>query len=153
MLAWLAENYIYIAAALICLAVLAIGLRFGDVQRFRFRRVRAIEGRKRDALRLRDRLGREVALHPSPVLGGLLGLPRVQEVRVVQEVDRIEVSVVAAGDGADGPTAAVRGWFEALARERGLRLPPVLVRAVPRLGGTEATMGKFRPVECRLPPA
>ena len=44
MLAGLAENYIYIAAALICLVVLAIGLAFGDVQRFRFRRVRAIAG-------------------------------------------------------------------------------------------------------------
>jgi hypothetical protein len=71
---------------------------------------------------------------------------------VVQEVDRIEVSVAAAGDGADGAAAAARGWFEALARERDLRLPPVLVRAVPHLGGTEATMGKFRAVECRLPP-
>ncbi|HEX6014432.1 MAG TPA: AMP-binding protein [Geminicoccaceae bacterium] len=117
-----------------------------------FRRVRAIEGRKRDALRLRDGLGREVELHPALILGGLLGLPGVREVRVVQEVDRIEVSLVAAGDGADGAAAAARGWFEALARERDLRLPPVLVRAVPHLGGTEATMGKFRAVECRLPP-
>jgi ABC-type transport system involved in multi-copper enzyme maturation permease subunit len=44
MSARLAENYIYIAAALICLVTLVIGLRFGDVQRFRFRRVRAIAG-------------------------------------------------------------------------------------------------------------
>jgi hypothetical protein len=73
-------------------------------------------------------------------------------VRVVQEVDRIEVSLVAAEDGADGATVAVRGWFEALARGRDLHLPPVLARVVPRLGGTEATMGKFRPVECRPPP-
>lgn len=44
MLAWLAENYIYIAAGLICLAALAMGLVYRDVQRFRFRRVRAIAG-------------------------------------------------------------------------------------------------------------
>ena len=63
----------------------------------------------------------------------------------------MSVALVGAGDEAEGLPAAARGWFEALARERGLHLPPVLVRVVPRLGGTEATMGKFRPVECRLP--
>ena len=45
MLAWLSENFIYAAAAVICLAVLAIGsLYYRDVQRFRFRRVLAIGG-------------------------------------------------------------------------------------------------------------
>ena len=75
----------------------------------------------------------------------------MRQVRVVQEVDRIEVSLVAAGDGAAELPGAVGRWFEALARERDLRLPRVELRLVPGLGGTGATMGKFRPVECRLP--
>jgi hypothetical protein len=58
---------------------------------------------------------------------------------------------VAAGDRAAELPAAVGRWFEALARERDLRLPRVVVRVVPRLGDGGATMGKFRPVECRLP--
>jgi phenylacetate-CoA ligase len=116
-----------------------------------FRRVRAIEGREEDALRLENGRGREVEIHPSFLLGALLELPGVRQAHVVQEADRIEVSLVAAGDrAADLPAAAGR-WFEALARERDLRLPPVLARVVPHLGGTRATMGKFRPVECRLP--
>ena len=62
-----------------------------------FRRVRAIEGREEDVLRLQDGQGREVALHPTLLLGGLLELPGARQVHVVQETDRIEVSVVAAG--------------------------------------------------------
>jgi hypothetical protein len=75
----------------------------------------------------------------------------VRQAHVVQEADRIEVSLVAAGDRAADLPAATGRWFEALARERDLRLPPVLARVVPHLGGTRAMMGKFRPVECRLP--
>ena len=116
-----------------------------------FRRVRAIEGREEDALRLLNGRGQEVELHPALILGGLLELPGARQVHVVQEVDRIEVSVVAAEDQAASLPAAVRSWFEILARERDLQLPPLLVQVVPRLGGTAATMGKFRPVECRLP--
>ena len=116
-----------------------------------FRRVRAIEGRKEDALRLLNGRKQEVELHPALILGGLLELPGAQQVHVVQETDRIEVSVVAAEDQAAGLPAAMRSWFEALALERDLQLPSLLVRVVPHIGGTEATMGKFRPVECRLP--
>ena len=115
-----------------------------------FRRVRAIEGRQEDALRLENGRGERVEVHPPLLLGALLGLPGVRQVHVVQEVDRIEVSLVAGGGRAADLPAAVGGWFEALARERDLRLPRVVVRVVPRLGGG-ATMGKFRPVECRLP--
>lgn len=116
-----------------------------------FRRVRAIEGREEDALRLKNGQGQEVELHPALLLGGLLELPGARQVHVVQEVDRIEIALVAAEGQAAGLPGAARGWFETLARERDLRLPPLLVHVVPRLGGTEATMGKFRPVECRLP--
>jgi hypothetical protein len=72
-------------------------------------------------------------------------------VHVVQEPDRIEISLVAAEDQAPALPAAVRRWFEIIARERNLQLPPLLVQVVPRLGGSDTTMGKFRPVECRLP--
>jgi phenylacetate-CoA ligase len=116
-----------------------------------FRLVRSIEGRREDALRLENGRGERVEVHPSFLLGALLELPGVRQVRVVQEVDRIEVSLVAAGEGAADLPALVGRWFEALARERDLRLPRVEVRLVPGLGGTGATMGKFRPVECRLP--
>jgi phenylacetate-coenzyme A ligase PaaK-like adenylate-forming protein len=116
-----------------------------------FRRVRAIEGRREDALRLENGRGERVEVHPALLLGALLELPGVRQVHVVQEVDRIEVSLVAAGDRAAELPAAAGRWFEALARERDLRLPRVVVRVVPRLGGGGATMGKFRPVECRLP--
>jgi phenylacetate-CoA ligase len=116
-----------------------------------FRRVRAIEGREEDALRLRNGRGQEIELHPALILGALLELPEVLQVHVVQEVDRIEIALVAAEGQAAAVAAAVRRRFEALARERDLQLPPVLVRTVPHLGGTGATMGKFRPVECRLP--
>ena len=75
----------------------------------------------------------------------------MRQVHIVQEADRIEVSPVAAGAQTADLPALVEGWFEALARERDLRLPRLIVRVVPSLGGTAATMGKFRPVECRLP--
>ena len=84
-------------------------------------------------------------------MGGLLELPGARQVHVVQETDRIEVSVVAADDQAAGLPIAVRSWFEALARERDLLLPPLLVQVIPRIGGTGTTMGKLRAVECRLP--
>ncbi len=116
-----------------------------------FRRVRMIEGRQEDALRLENQRGQRIEIHPSLVLGALLELPGARQVHVVQEVDRIEVSLVAAGDRAADLPAGVERWFEALARERDLRLPRLVVRVVPGLGGTAATMGKFRPVECRLP--
>ncbi len=116
-----------------------------------FRRVRAIEGREEDALRLRNGRGQEIELHPALILGALLELPGALQVQVVQEVDRIEISLVAAEGQTATAAAAARRRFEALAQERDLRLPPVLVRTVPHLGGTGATMGKFRPVECRLP--
>lgn len=116
-----------------------------------FRRVRTIEGRQEDALRLENGRGQRIEIHPSLVLGALLELPSVWQVHVVQEVDRIEVSLAAAGDRAADLPASVEGWFEALARERDLRLPPLVVRVVPGFGGSAATMGKFRPVECRLP--
>jgi hypothetical protein len=110
-----------------------------------------IEGRQEDALRLENQRGQRIEVHPSLVLGALLELPGVRQVHVVQEVDRIEVSLVAAGDRAAELHTGVERWFEALARERDLRLPRLVVRVVPGLGGTAATMGKFRPVECRLP--
>ncbi len=116
-----------------------------------FRLVRSIEGRREDALRLENGRGERVEVHPAFLLGALLELPGARQVCVVQEVERIEVSLVVAGDGAGDLPAAVGRWFEVLARERDLRLPRVVVRVVPRLGGTGATMGKFRPVECRLP--
>jgi phenylacetate-CoA ligase len=115
-----------------------------------FRRVRAIDGRVRDALRLLHARGHEVELRPSFLLAGLLALPGARQVRVVQELDEIRVSMVAAGP-ADGLPAAVEAWFQGVAREQDLRLPRIVVEIVPRLGGGEGTMGKFRPVECRLP--
>jgi phenylacetate-coenzyme A ligase PaaK-like adenylate-forming protein len=115
-----------------------------------FRRIRAIDGRVRDSLRLLTRGGEEVELRPSVLLAGLLSLPGARQVRVVQEPGEIQVSVVAAeADGADLPVAVER-WFQALARENDLRLPPLVIQRVPRLAGSDATMGKFRPVECRI---
>jgi hypothetical protein len=110
-----------------------------------------IEGRQEDSLRLENQRGQRIEIHPSLVLGALLELPGARQVHVVQEVDRIEVSLVAAGDRAADLAAGVERWFEALARERDLRLPRLMVRVVPSLGGSVETMGKFRPVECRLP--
>ena len=116
-----------------------------------FRRVRTIEGREEDVLRLKNGQGKEVYLYPALLLGGLLELPGARQVHVVQESDRIEISVVAAESQAAGLPTAVRGWFETLARDRDLQLPPLLVKVVAHIGGSETTMGKFRPVECRLP--
>jgi phenylacetate-CoA ligase len=116
-----------------------------------FRRVRAIDGRVRDALRLLHRQGHEVELRPSFLLAGVLALPGARQARVVQEPEEIRVSMVAATAQAAGLPAAVEQWFQGVAREQDLRLPPIVVEIVPRLGGSEGTMGKFRPVECRLP--
>jgi phenylacetate-coenzyme A ligase PaaK-like adenylate-forming protein len=112
-----------------------------------FRRIRAIDGRVRDSLRLVDFHGAPVELRPSFLLAGLLSLPGIRQVQVIQEPDLIRVLVV----GEEALPSAVETWFRTIARERNLRLPPVLVGQVARLGGTDATLGKFRPVECRLP--
>jgi phenylacetate-CoA ligase len=116
-----------------------------------FRQLRAVEGRVRDSLRLRNHRGKEVELRPAYVLAGLLALPGVRQVRVVQDSDEILVSVVGTVGKVAGLPANVQAWFHAAAREYDLQLPRVTVKFVSHLGGSEATMGKFRPVECRLP--
>jgi phenylacetate-coenzyme A ligase PaaK-like adenylate-forming protein len=116
-----------------------------------FRRVRGIQGRVEDSLRLRNAQGQEVELRPSLVVEELLALPGARQVQVIQEIEEIQVSLVAAPDQAAALPQAVEEWFRRVAREQNLHLPRLTVRIVSRLGGTEATRGKFRPVECRLP--
>jgi hypothetical protein len=93
-----------------------------------------------------------VELRPEVILDGLLALPGARQVRVLQEPEAVRVFLVAGAEPATGLARAAEAWFRRVARERGFSLPPLFVEVVPHLGGSEATMGKFRPVECRLPP-
>jgi phenylacetate-CoA ligase len=116
-----------------------------------FRRVRAIEGRVEDALRLKNHLGHEVEFRYPTLIEDLLEVTQARQIKVMQDANGIAVRLVAAMNTADELSRTVQDWFETTLGEHRLELPPLNISVVPRLGGDEATMGKYRPIECRLP--
>jgi phenylacetate-coenzyme A ligase PaaK-like adenylate-forming protein len=116
-----------------------------------FRRVRAIEGRVEDALRLKNQLGHEVEFRHPTLVEDLLETTQARQIKVIQDKRGISVHLVAAVAAADRISKAARHWLETTFAQHQLVLPPLNIRVVQRLAGDETTMGKYRPVECRLP--
>ncbi|MGH8502161.1 MAG: phenylacetate--CoA ligase family protein [Gammaproteobacteria bacterium] len=116
-----------------------------------FRRVRAIEGRVEDALRLTNHLGQEVEFRYPTLIEDLLEATKARQIKVIQDTRGIRVCLVPPNDAAVELPATVRRWFEATLGKHRLELPPLKISVVQRLAGDEATMGKYRPIECRLP--
>jgi hypothetical protein len=95
--------------------------------------------------------GQEIEFRHATIIEDLLETTRVRQVKVIQDIDGIEVRLIAV-DAADRVSMAVRRWFEATLAQYRLALPPLKVIVIERLSDEAATTGKYRPVECRLPP-
>ncbi|MDQ4147256.1 MAG: hypothetical protein M3120_06155 [Pseudomonadota bacterium] len=69
---------------------------------------------------------------------------------MIQDPDGIKVCLVAKMD-AERLSACVQRWFETGLAKHWLGLLPLKISIDQRLAGDYATMGKYRPIECRLP--
>lgn len=115
-----------------------------------FRRVRAIEGRVEDALRLKNDLGHEVEFRYPTLVEDLLELTKARQIRIIQDTDGIAVHLIPPHGAGNELFATVRRWFEATLRKHRLEMPALTISVVQQLTGDAATMGKYRPIECRL---
>src|SRR5262249_20612933 len=112
-----------------------------------FRRITAIEGRSDDVLELPGLAGDVARVHPIPLRSPLAAIPEVAQSQIVQQPDRLDVTLAlvraaAAADVAGGVERTLAAKLDAL----GVAAPIVRVRVVDRIP-REAGAGKFKLVK------
>jgi phenylacetate-CoA ligase len=110
-----------------------------------FALISAIGGRSEDVLYLPAAEGRgTVPVMPLAIVICLESIERVVEFAVTHSPQRIEVSIVAKGDGGQALEAAVAGALRRAIGEAGAVPPPVEVHVVDRIERPAEKMGKMR---------
>jgi phenylacetate-coenzyme A ligase PaaK-like adenylate-forming protein len=96
-----------------------------------FRRLAAVDGRSAEALQLRDRQGRPVAINPV-VVHEVMDAARVAGWQLIEEADRLRLLVVEPANDITIDGATVPRLAGALGRH-GAVVPPISLEVVPRI--------------------
>ena len=112
-----------------------------------FRRITALEGRSDDVLELPGVAGDVVRVHPIHLRSPLAAVPEVAQYQIVQERDRLDVTLALVGAAAAADVAhGVERTLAAKLGALGVAAPTVRVRVVDRIP-REAGAGKFKLVK------
>jgi putative adenylate-forming enzyme len=109
------------------------------------RRIKAIDGRSDDIMRLPDVDGTDVPVHPNHFAEAIESVGAVLAYQVTQAEDGIDVSIVASDDVAEIVTERIRANLALLK----VTQTPIRVARVERIARPEGHSGKFKLVQAR----